>query len=86
MTIHFLYVILVNVNEVSTRLNEKIWERLCKKSITNIAIFSEVENLTVEIASSTSRDNSLKIKVLALSASDSGSSPDCRIITSQVEA
>lgn len=58
----------------------------CAKSITNIAIFSEVENLTVEIASSTSRDNSLKIKVLALSASDSGSSPDCRIITSQVEA
>ena len=37
------------------------------------------------IASPTSRDYSLKIKVLALSASDSGSSPDCRIITSQVE-
>lgn len=84
MTIHFLYVILVNVSEVSTRLNEKFGKD-CAKSITNIAIFSEVENLTVEIASSTSRDNSLKIKVLALSASDSGSSPDCRIITSQVE-
>lgn len=83
-----MYVILVNVSEVSTKLNKKIWERFgkdCAKSITNIAIFSEVENLTVEIASSTSRDNSLKIKVLALSASDSGSSPDCRIITSQVE-
>ena len=85
MTIHFLYVILVNVSEVSTRLNEKNLGKIVQKSITNIAIFSEVENLTVEIASSTSRDNSLKVKVLALSASDSGSSPDCRIITSQVE-
>lgn len=83
---HFLYVILVIVSEVSTRLNKKIWERLCKKYNKHCYFFSEVENLTVEIASSTSRDNSLKIKVLALSASDSGSSPDCRIITSQVEA
>ena len=79
-----MYVILVNVSEVSTRLNKNIWERLCKK-YNKHCYFSEVENLTVEIASSTSRDNSLKIKVLALSASDSGSSPDCRIITSQVE-
>ena len=49
MTIHFLYVILVNVSEVSTKLNEKIWKRLCKK-YNKHCYFSEVENLTVEEA------------------------------------
>ena len=49
LTTNFSYVILVNVSEVSIKLNEKIWKKLCKK-YNKHCYFSEVENLTVEEA------------------------------------